>query len=259
MAVAVVVAGLSAGAVAIAIDENGAGEPRGPAGEPPAYGASIHKEPAEPGGAVGPVETDEQKSPPSDSPKGKREPGSTKTQWVTDLDESATADPPDQPSRAKTATPGEKQSKDATLDPSLAEILQIRRELGPSPFHGTIFEGADSTPAAAGGEARESGDLPGQETEDEFAEALRATAATAEVQPRIAYPGPPYSRWRDESAGDARLAGDLRQGARGLDLKAADFEDLELYVEADQLRQLARRLRTTARRLRQGAPPAVTP
>ena len=80
-----------------------------------------------------------------------------------------------------------------------------------------------------------------------------------QVLPRPTVPCPEDLRWRGAWAPDLQLTSDLRQAARGLDAKAADFEDVELYGEADRLRQLARRLRMTARGLSESVSPVHPP
>lgn len=123
-------------------------------------------------------------------------------------------------------------------DPAVEELLRLREQLG-SPLRGTLLEGDDA---------------------EAFRESLERAAAGADERPTLRQPaelGPPPgydnrpippvpAAMSPSSAGDGGAAASLRVSARQLELLAGDLEAAGRPARAEQLRRLARRLRSEA-------------
>jgi hypothetical protein len=134
------------------------------------------------------------------------------------------------------ATPQPAASDASAASGSVAELLELRRRLGPSPLEGTLLD----RPAGEAGD------------QAEFADALRREFASGASPPSLPLGEPEGGELPvvpAESSADATLISALREAAWRLDEKAHRLERLESYSEADDCRRLARRLRREARRL----------
>lgn len=124
------------------------------------------------------------------------------------------------------------------VDPMAREILSIRRAMGGTVLKGTPFDSAGTTTGS------ESKDVPATVTDEQrFADVVERLAERPResgLKPVHTSTAPTVSR-----SFNRRMV--LRNSARRLDELAAEFEDQELYQQADELRGVAARYRAAAR------------